>query len=64
VETDITARNILKYKEKFQTLTHAKVAAYGTFAALFMRLGFRRGVLLTEHVIASSVFYNSSKQFK
>jgi hypothetical protein len=29
-----------------------------------MRLVFRRRVLLTEHVIASSVFCDSSKQFK
>jgi hypothetical protein len=42
----------------------AKVAAYGAFAALFMRLAFRQGVLLTEHIIASSLFCDSSKQFK
>jgi hypothetical protein len=64
VETDITARNILKYKEKFQTLMYAKVVAYGAFAAHFMRLVFRRGVLLTEHVRESCVFHNRSKQFK
>jgi hypothetical protein len=30
------AVNVIKYKEKFQTLTLAKVAAYGAFTVLFI----------------------------